>query len=509
MLCGVRQECKQELYEDRIRSAELRKKIISAEAAASLIKSGMTIGASGFGNIGYPKAVPLAIASQKNAHGLSLICGASTGDEMDGALAGAGLLARRYAFQSQVELRRGINSGNIMFGDVHLSRVSQMMRAGDLGKVDAAILECCLINEDGSFVPTLSVGIANALAECADMVLLELNLLHPPHLAGLHDISSLEDSTKRIIGPDERIGMAAIPLTPKKIAAIVITDKPDQHISFSAPDENSKAIAALIIDFLRNEAAQSRLPDGFCIQSGFGSVANAVLDGLRESPLRGLSMFTEVLQDGALDLLEDGVLRTASATSLCLSAEGESRFYRKYSFFKDKIVLRPQEISNCDTLIRRFGIVGMNNAVEADIYGNINSTHVLGTNIINGIGGAADFARNAALSIFITPSVAKNGSISCIVPMATHIDVSEHDVQILVTEQGLADLRGLSPKERAERIIQNCCHPDFRQELIEYFERAKALTCSAHTPHDLRTAFALHQRYIETGTMKVSEKTDP
>ncbi|TXI25270.1 MAG: propionyl-CoA--succinate CoA transferase, partial [Roseateles sp.] len=142
-----------------------------------------------------------------------------------------------------------------------------------------------------------------------------------------------------------------------------------------------------------------------------------------------------------------------------------------------------------------------NGLIEADIYGNVNSTHVMGSRIQNGIGGSGDFARNAYLSIFMTPSTAKGGAISCIVPMVSHVDHTEHDVQIIVTEQGLADLRGLSPKERAALVIERCAHPDYRPLLRDYFERARRDAPGQHTPHQLGEAFAWHQRYLQQGRM--------
>lgn len=144
----------------------------------------------------------------------------------------------------------------------------------------------------------------------------------------------------------------------------------------------------------------------------------------------------------------------------------------------------------------------MNTAIEADIYGNVNSTHIMGTSMMNGIGGSGDFARNGGLSIFMTPSTAKGGAISSIVPMVSHVDHTEHDVQIIVTECGIADLRGKSPRERAELVIENCCHPDYRPALRDYYERAKAVAKGQHTPHDLNTALSWHQRYLDTGSMK-------
>ncbi|HWP79358.1 MAG TPA: acetyl-CoA hydrolase/transferase C-terminal domain-containing protein, partial [Candidatus Acidoferrum sp.] len=293
-----------------------------------------------------------------------------------------------------------------------------------------------------------------------------------------------------------------VPCPPEKIAAIVVNVLPERNPSFTEPDAASAAIAELIIDLLQKELAAGRLKAPIVIQSGVGSVANAVLAGLADCDMGGMEMYTEVLQDGALRLIESGRITAASSTALSLSGEMEAHFYERFDFFKDRIVLRPQDVSNSAALIRRLGIVGMNTAVEADIYGNVNSTHVMGTNIINGIGGSGDFARNGGLSIFMTPSTAKGGAISCIVPMVSHVDSTEHDVQILVTEQGLADLRCLAPKERAAVITQKCAHPDYREALRAYFEEACLACKGAQTPHVLEKALLWHIRYRDTGSMK-------
>ena len=143
----------------------------------------------------------------------------------------------------------------------------------------------------------------------------------------------------------------------------------------------------------------------------------------------------------------------------------------------------------------------MNTAIECDIYGNVNSTHIMGTKMMNGIGGSGDFARNAYLTVFFTVSTAKDGKISSIVPMCSHIDHTEHDVDIIVTEQGLADLRGLSPRKRALAIIENCAHPDYKPMLLDYYNRALEKTKNAHTPHILEEALSWHERFQATGTM--------
>jgi succinyl-CoA:acetate CoA-transferase len=167
--------------------------------------------------------------------------------------------------------------------------------------------------------------------------------------------------------------------------------------------------------------------------------------------------------------------------------------------YKSRLILRPQEVSNHPEVIRRLGIIGINTALEFDIYGNVNSTHVGGTHMMNGIGGSGDFARNAYMSIFVTKSVAKGGAISSVVPMVSHVDHTEHDVDILVTEAGLADLRGLAPRERAAVIIANCVHPSYRDALTDYYQRAAAR--GGHTPHLIEEALSWHNALRERGTM--------
>ena len=233
-----------------------------------------------------------------------------------------------------------------------------------------------------------------------------------------------------------------------------------------------------------------------------GNIANAVLAGLHQGGFRGLTAFTEVIQDGMLELIGNGTIKMASATSFSLSPEGVDEFVRNIDLYRERIVLRPQEMSNHAELIRRLGVIGINGMVEADIYGNVNSTHVAGSSIINGIGGSGDFARNGFLSCFVTPSTAKNGAISAFVPMASHVDHTEHDVAVLVSEQGLADLRGLSPTQRAQQVIDHCAHPDYRPMLQDYLDRALRDSRGKHTPHLLGEALSWHQRFLDTGTMR-------
>jgi succinyl-CoA:acetate CoA-transferase len=177
--------------------------------------------------------------------------------------------------------------------------------------------------------------------------------------------------------------------------------------------------------------------------------------------------------------------------------------------FRERILLRPQEISNHPEVIRRLGVIAMNGFIEGDIYGNVNSTHVMGTRIQNGIGGSGDFARNGYVSIFMSPATAKGGAISSIVPMVSHVDHTEHDVDVIVTEHGLADLRGLSPTRRAKQVIEHCAAPEYRAALQDYLDRSLASGRGSHTPHLLEEALSWHTRYLRDGTMRaVSSGSD-
>jgi succinyl-CoA:acetate CoA-transferase len=239
-----------------------------------------------------------------------------------------------------------------------------------------------------------------------------------------------------------------------------------------------------------------RLPP---LQSGVGSVANAVLHGFLQAGFGELDVYSEVLQDAVFDLLDAGAIRHASASSITLSPRKAKAVMADFARYRDRLILRPQEISNHPEIIRRLGLISINAAIEADIYGNVNSTHVLGSRMMNGIGGSGDFARNARLTVFVTKSVAKGGAISSIVPFVSHVDHTEHDVDVIVTEQGLADLRGLSPRERARAVIHHCAHPMYRPQLLAYYE--EALARGGHTPHVLEKALMWHVRYEREGTM--------
>ncbi|TWV81605.1 acetyl-CoA hydrolase/transferase family protein [Moraxella sp. VT-16-12] len=504
---------------DRIRHAGLRDKVMSAEQAAEFVKNGMMLAITGFTGAGYPKALPTAIANKaKDLHAkgekfsIGMVTGASTAPECDGVLAEAKALHFRSPFQSDPTLRNGINAGEIAYQDMHLSHVEQQMRQGFYGKFDIAIVEATAITENGELVFAMGIGHGVEAVKNADKVIIEINAALSAGLEGMHDIYGevgLPPHRKPIpiTGAFDRIGTAGLTIDTDKVVAIVLTDAGDRNSKFAEPDDVSKRIAAQVIDFLDHEVKAGRLPKSLLpLQSGVGNVANAVMAGLLDAPFEDLVGYTEVLQDGMLDLILAKKMKTASATALSFSPDALARFNENIEFLKDKIILRPMEISNNPEIIRRLGVIGMNSMIEADIYGNVNSTHVMGTRMMNGIGGSGDFTRNGFFSFYVSPSTAKGGAISAIVPMVSHHDHTEHDVMFIVTEQGMADLRGKAPKERAKLIIENCSHPDYRDMLRDYYDRALVASQKAggiHTPHILLEALSWHQRFVETGDMRI------
>ncbi|MDQ8207795.1 acetyl-CoA hydrolase/transferase family protein [Coraliomargarita sp. SDUM461003] len=485
--------------------------IITAAEAADLINDGDIIGFSGFTPAGAAKDIPTAIAaraSKEHEAGrdfkIGVVTGASTGDSLDGELARANAVLFRTPYQSCKDLRAQINKGETCFYDMHLSMLPQAARYGFLGKIKFAVVEAASVSEEGEIVLTTSVGASNTFCNVADKILIELNEAHPAGLEGLHDIYEPLDPPHRrevpIYSCSDRCGSPVLKVDPAKILGIVKTNRPDEVGGFKETDEVTKQIGENVATFLAEELKAGRIPKEFLpIQSGVGNIANAVLGALGANPnIPPFEMYSEVIQDSVIGLMRSGDIKFGSATSLTVSPPVLKEVYEDLEFFKQRMVLRPQEISNHPEVVRRIGVISINTAIEADIWGNINSTHVMGNNLMNGIGGSGDFTRNAYISIFTCPSVAKGGAISTIVPMVAHLDHSEHSVQVLITDQGIADLRGKDPAERAREIVDKCAHPEYRDQLHAYFDDVKA----GHTPQTLRTAFAMHEAFMEKKDMR-------
>lgn len=485
---------------------------ISAAEAASLIKHGYNIGLSGFTPAGTAKAVTAELAktaekehAKGNPFQVGILTGASTGDSCDGVLARAKAIRYRAPYTTNADFRKAVNNGEIAYNDIHLSQMAQELRYGFMGKVDIAIIEACEVTPDGKIYLTAAGGISPTVCRLADRIIVELNAAHSTNSMGLHDVYELPDPPRRreipIYKPSDRIGLPYIQVDPKKIVGVVETNRPDEARDFADADPLTDKIGQNVADFLAADMKRGIIPSTFLpLQSGVGNIANSVLGALgRDKTIPAFEMYTEVIQNSVIRLIREGRVKFGSTCSLTVTNDCLESIYNDMDFFRDKLVLRPSEISNNPEVVRRLGVISINTAIEADIYGNVNSTHISGTKMMNGIGGSGDFTRNAYISIFTCPSVAKEGKISAIVPMVSHADHSEHDVKIIITEQGVADLRGKSPKERAQAIIENCVHPDYKSILWDYL---KLTDGKAHTPHALRAALAMHTELNKSGDMR-------
>ncbi|KAJ3866360.1 acyl-CoA carboxylate CoA-transferase [Lentinula novae-zelandiae] len=519
---------------ERVRRPAYLSKIANAEDLVPLFKNDDYIGWSGFTGVGYPKTLPTAIADHVESNNLqsdpatkkkfNLFVGASVGPEVEDRWAALDMIARRYPHQVGKETSKGINAGRIDFADKHLSMFPQDLtygfyslrkKHGDPTKpLDWAIVEATAITEEGYIVPGASVGASPEILQSAEKIIIEVNT-RIPSLEGLHDINHSWIPPHRqpylITHPSDRIGLTAIPIDPDRVVAVIEGNKPDNTGENAPETAESRAIAKHLIEFLSGEVDAGRLPRSLLpLQSGIGNVANSIIGGLAEGPFDNVQVWTEVLQDTFLQFFDSGKLDFATATSIKFSPNGFDHFYKNWVNYKDRLLLRSQQVANSPELIRRLGVIAMNTPLEVDIYAHANSTNALGSRMLNGLGGSADFLRNAKISIMHTPSTRPTKTdptgISCIVPFASHVDQTEHDLDVIVTEQGLADVRGLSPRERAPIIIEKCAHPDYKELLHEYYDRSlhECLKRGAgHEPHMLRNAFKFHTNFMEHGTMKL------
>ena len=491
--------------------------LLTATEAASLIKNGENLALSGFTPAGVAKAVTkelakIALAEHEAGRPfqVGIFTGASTGQSTDGDLANANAIKYRAPYTTNNDFRKHVNAGEIAYNDLHLSHMAQELRYGFYGDVDWAILEVCDIEDADTYYKaylTAAGGISPTAARLAKRVILELNSFHNPNAKFIHDVYEPLDPPYRepipIFKVSDRIGKPYVEIPKDKLVGVVECNIPDEARAFKDSDPVTERIGYLTAEFLVEELHAGRMPKEFLpLQSGVGSTANAILGALgADKHVPDFNIYTEVIQNSVIDMMLSGRVKDASACSLTVSNECLMQVYDNMDYFKDHLTLRQSEISNHPAVIRRLGVIAINTAIEADIYGNVNSTHISGVKMMNGIGGSGDFERNAYLSIFTCPSVAKGGLISSIVPFVSHQDSSEHDVNVIVTEQGIADLRGKSPMQRAQLLIEKCAHPDYKQLLWDYLK----IGTGGHTRHCLPAAFAMHDTLRRKGDMRLTD----
>ena len=249
---------------------------------------------SGFTGSGYPKVVPPALAKQAAAYNkenpgkkfrISLLTGASTAPELDGALAEIDAIERRMPYNGDPIVRKRMNEGRCDYVDMHLSHSAPSVWSGVWGKMDVAVVEVTAVREDGLLLPSTSIGNNKTYLAQADKVILEVNSHQKMELEGMHDIyygTALPPNRKPIpiVGPNDRFGDKFLRVDPAKVVAVVETDHPDRNNVFAPLDDTSKRIAGHIMEFFENEVRMGRLPKTLLpLQSGVGNGANAVMAG--------------------------------------------------------------------------------------------------------------------------------------------------------------------------------------------------------------------------------------
>ncbi|MBR0173246.1 MAG: acetyl-CoA hydrolase [Lachnospiraceae bacterium] len=493
---------------ERVASAQLQNRIVSAQEAARHIKDGMTVAFAGYTNCGYPKVIAKELVARKQA-GENLrfryLAGAAIAP-LDTMFAAENMVLWRAPLQESRELSKQINSGSVSYAEQQMVKLPRLVRDGAYGEIDVAVVEAIAITKDNGLVPTASVGMVPYFLEKAKGIIIEVNTALPDALNGMHDIFMPGFGSSRRVIPltdvGERIGTPWIPFDPEKVLAVVQSDIPDETpLPAEAKEEQVRAVNHLI-SFLEQEV--EKMPDGVLppVQTGFGAMASEIVRGLQRSGLRDIRFFCGNMQEANVELMKTDQGKAATCGAIQLTPKVMQMMRETPELFRKKIVLRNTDITNGAEVCSRLGLVTLNSGIEMDIYGNVNSSHVSGTRVVNGLGGGASFAENAGLSVMLLVSENKGGKISTIVPMVPHQDICEHDIDVVVTENGVADLRGLDDTGRARAIISHCAGPHYRDALADYLDCASSL--GGHHPQILEEAFSWHIRLKETGSMQLS-----
>ncbi len=485
---------------DKIKYNLPKEKIVSAKTVAEYLKSGATLAMSGYSTAGYPKDIVHALVERKSTEtdlSFSVITGANA-PWLDETMASAELISRKAPMIASKTLASQVNAGKVKYVEQQMCQMPKLLKKGSFGKIDTAIVEASAITEDGLLIPSTSIGYNHIFMDMADEIIIEINESAPEILHGLHDIYLDGNTGTPLKNVNDRVGKIGIPLNFDKVKYIVVTNTAECNSAPISPAVGaSKTIAENLIEFLKVEFSDGKIPP---FQTGFGNIANAISEVLQSSEFKNLSFFCGGISTPILELLSSGKADYVSTGGIEMKPE-TVEILEGIDNLKEKLVIRNGDIINNSESIAKVGLIALNSAVEVDIYGNVNSSHISGTRVVNGLGGGANFAQNSSLSIVLIQSEGKKGDISTVVPMVSHCDITEHDVDILITENGVADLRGLCDTERAEAIISNCASETYKPLLSEYLKNAVE-KCGGHHPQLPLEAFDWYTRLKQNGSMK-------
>lgn len=494
---------------NRIKYLPLQDRVVSSKEAAAVIQNGMTVAFGGYTSSGYPKAVARELAERKKTEKefkIFMLSGSVNG-YLETLLGDAKILSGKAPMIESRSLAKLSNEGKIRYVEQQMNKMPELVAQGAFGKIDVAVVEALRITKEGGIVPTSSIGLLPSILQYAEKIIVEINMAQPAELEELHDIYIPKRYPGRepipLVSVNQRIGISSIPVDPEKICCIVESEELDDFPEYTPANSNITSVVERLLEFLETECKRNyggKLPP---VQTGFGNLANEIARGLGNSKFRELEFFCGGMQESSLALIAEGKVKAASTGSIQMTSKVQKMLKEHWKTFRDTTVIRNIDVTNTGEVIHRLGVFALNSAIEMDIYGNVNSSHITGSRVVNGLGGGANFAQNAQLSVMLMVSENKKGAISTIVPMVSHQDISEHDIDVVVTENGIADLRGKDDIERAYLIIQNCASPLYRPLLSDYIERAIKEN-GGHHPQNPHEAFEWHRRFKEHGTMLIN-----
>lgn len=486
---------------DRILNDEYKSFLMSPDEAASFIENGSVIGIGGYTSAGYPKKIVRALAKRKEVGNtdfqIEVVTGANV-SPIDRILSENNLVTKRSPMIQGKKMSSMVNANLVDYCEQQMNKMPRLLSTGAFGHIKTAIVEAIGITKEGYIIPSSSIGMVPNLIDAAEKVFIEVNTKQPYNLSKFHDI--YRPKKGKIIPLEQvtqKIGKPYLEVDKNKILGIVYSDEMDEINPAGKSTTTNRKIAENLLNFLELEYKHCgfKLPP---IQTGFGNLATDVVASFAESNFKDLEFVCGILQEANIELLINGKAIGASCGSIHMT---DKVIRAVESGVLDNIlILRNGEITNNAEIIGRFAPITLNSGIELDIYGNLNSSHISGNRIVNGLGGGANFAENAGLSIVILASTGKDGNISNIVPMVSHQDIMEHDVDVIVTENGVADLRGKSDRHRALDIINNCTDL-YKKDLMNYFRNAEKK--GGHHPIDFETCFSFHKNFQENGTMRI------
>ena len=417
-----------------------RSKIVSAEEAVSVVKSGDRVFVSG--NAATPYVLLHALAERKDelrnveiVHVLLLGDGPLAQPEMEGHF------RHRSLFVGSAD-RDAVNEGRADYVPIFLHEVPALFTSGAL-PVDVAIIHTAPPDEHGFLSYGVEVLATKAVVENAKIVIAEVNEKMP-----------------RVLG-DSFVHIS-------RIDKIVEVSEDLPELKLDEFSEVEKQIGFHIANLIE---------DGATLQLGIGGIPNATLFFVKDK--KDLGIHTEMCSDGIMEAIEAGIVTGAKKTLhpgkvIATFVLGTSKLY---DYVDDNPILEvhPTEYTNDPFIIaQNEKMVAINSALEVDLTGQVCSDS-MGYHIYSGFGGQVDFIRGAARSkggkpIIALPSTAKGDTISRIVSHLKEgagVVTSRGDVHYVVTEHGVAYLHGKSRRERAEALIQ-IAHPKFRDELMQF-----------------------------------------